>query len=35
MKKYLKQLQVLSLQYREGVVGFWIGFLLGLLVCAF
>jgi hypothetical protein len=35
LKKYLRQLQVLSLYYREGLVGLWIGFLLGLLVSAF
>jgi len=35
LKKYFRQLQVLSLYYREGLVGLWIGFLLGLLVSAF
>ena len=35
LKKYFRQLKVLSLYYREGLVGLWIGFLLGLLVSAF
>jgi ABC-type antimicrobial peptide transport system permease subunit len=32
MKKYLEKLSILSLYYREGLVGAWIGFLLGLIV---
>jgi hypothetical protein len=32
MKKLIKELSVLSLYYREGIVGAWVGFLLGILV---
>tara|TARA_R100001463_G_C3375789_1_gene204961 strand:- start:258 stop:368 length:111 start_codon:yes stop_codon:yes gene_type:complete len=32
MKKLIKELSVLSLYYREGIVWGWIGFLLGILI---
>ena len=32
MKKLIKELNALSLYYREGIVGAWVGFLLGILV---
>lgn len=35
MKKYLKELKALSLYYREGIVGCYIGFLLGFILGAF
>jgi hypothetical protein len=34
-KKYLKQIKVLSLYYREGIVGFWLGLLTGIMISAF
>jgi hypothetical protein len=32
IKKFFKELSVLSLYYREGIVGAWVGFLLGILI---
>jgi len=32
MKKLIKELSVLSLYYREGLVGAWVGFLLGVII---
>jgi hypothetical protein len=34
MKKLLAKLNALSLYYREGIVGAWVGFLIGLLIGA-
>jgi len=34
MKKLLAELNALSLYYREGIAGAWVGFLLGLFVGA-
>jgi len=34
-KKYLKEIKALSLYYREGIVGAYIGFLLGFVLSAF
>lgn len=32
IKKKIKEFQVLSLYYREGIVGAWVGFLLGIII---
>ena len=32
IKKKIRELQVLSLYYREGIVGAWVGLLLGIII---